>query len=158
MEYSLQIKLFSQWVKVKSQRVWDPCSSAQVTSNFRVLTFTRQVRLQAPGVAGVVRECLIGPAHCSCTKTRRLPSRPDLLLSFKGKKNGQSRQLTSLAVQARIQCWLVLRLPGVRGGCTTTPVCWQKTRNGVMVIKKKKQHTKKPEKLVSFKTWSNCVG
>jgi len=31
---------------------------------------------------------------------------------FKGKKNGSLSQLIALAVQARIQCWLVLRLPG----------------------------------------------
>jgi len=33
------------------------------------------VQLQASGVSGAVRECLLSPTHCSCTKTRKVPSR-----------------------------------------------------------------------------------
>jgi len=42
-----------------------------------VLTFARRVRLQAAGDADGVREHLISPTHCSCAKTRKVPSRPD---------------------------------------------------------------------------------
>jgi len=42
-----------------------------------VLTFTRQVRLQASGVSGAITEHLIGPAHCSCSRTRKMSSHPD---------------------------------------------------------------------------------
>jgi len=51
-----------------------------------------------------------------------VPDCPSSLLSFKGKKNGQQCQLPALEVEARVQCWLVLGLPGGGGcgGCCTT--------------------------------------
>ena len=45
-----------------------------------VLTFTRPVWLQASGVPGAVRGCLIDPTHCSCTNIREVPSHPSTLL------------------------------------------------------------------------------
>jgi len=35
---------------------------------------------QAAGVPAAVRKRLIGPTHCSCTKTRKVPSCPSSLL------------------------------------------------------------------------------
>jgi len=53
------------------------------------------------------------------------PDRPSSQLLYKDKESAKpsrftAPQLTVLAVQARIQHWLVLGLPGVRRGCTTT--------------------------------------
>jgi len=43
----------------------------------RDLIFTRRVQLQAPGDSGVVRERLMDPTHCSCTKARKVSSSPN---------------------------------------------------------------------------------
>jgi len=37
-------------------------------------------KVQAAGVPGAGRGCLIDPTHCACTKTRKVPSRPSSLL------------------------------------------------------------------------------
>ena len=53
------------------------------------------------------------------------PNQLNSPLLYKDKESAKSSQFTAhqlaiLAVQARIQCWLVLGLPGVREGCTST--------------------------------------
>jgi len=68
--------------------------------------------MRAAGIPGAVRECLIIPAHGSCTNTKEVPGHPGSLLLYKDKKSAKSSQITALAVQARTQCQLVLRSPG----------------------------------------------
>jgi len=44
--------------------------------------------IQAAGVPGAVGECPIGPTHCSCLKTRKMPIRPSsLLLQYRQEHN-----------------------------------------------------------------------
>ena len=59
-----------------SQSTWcrQQLYNSSTTQNVQ---FCRQVWLQAAGFAGAVRERLISPTHCSCTKTREVPSRSD---------------------------------------------------------------------------------
>jgi len=70
------------------------------------------------------------------------PDQPNSLLLDKDKESAKSsrftaQQLAILAVQARIQCWLVLGLPGVRGGCTTT--------HRTMIHWRKKEHAEQEQ-------------
>ena len=57
-----------------------------------------------------------------------VPDRPNSLLFYKEKESAMLSQFNAYqlpipAVQVRLQCWLILGLPGVRGGCTTTLLC-----------------------------------
>jgi len=66
-----------------------------------------------PRHQGTVRECLISPTHCSCTNHKE-----SAMLSW-----FNAHWLTIPAVQARVQCWLVLGLPGVRRGLHLHTIC-----------------------------------
>jgi len=74
-----------------------PSRPQSICGNSGILTATTQFQylpectIQAAGVPGAVRECLIGPAHCSCTKARKVPRRPSsLLLQYRQEHNVNS--------------------------------------------------------------------
>ena len=57
--------------------IWTGTTQLQYYPDGTVRTFTKQVWLQASRVSDAVR--LTGPTHCSCTKTRKVPSCPNSL-------------------------------------------------------------------------------
>ena len=77
-QLTLGISNFPSWSQSTwcNPDIWTATTQLPYNPDCTVLTFARRVQLQALGDSGAVRENLTSPTHCSCTKPRRVPSRP----------------------------------------------------------------------------------